>query len=129
MGQYPVFSLFQFLFLIPQNSYLKILSAHSVEGRVPFLDQEMIQLGQLIPWEMKIAGSAQVEKWILRKAFEHLLPTEIIWRNKEQFDEGSGTVDVLNGLVAKTMSEDEALKYRLRFPETELRSSEETPLC
>jgi asparagine synthase (glutamine-hydrolysing) len=103
----------------------RMTMAHSVEGRVPFLDLEMIQLGQLIPWEMKIAGSDQVEKWILRKAFEDLLPAEIIWRDKEQFDEGSGTVDVLSGLVGKTMSEDEALTYRLRFPGTELRSSEE----
>jgi asparagine synthase (glutamine-hydrolysing) len=103
----------------------RMTMAHAIEGRVPFLDLTMIRLGQLIPTEMKIAGSPPIEKWILRKAFEDLLPKEIIWRVKEQFDEGSGTVEMLNGILTDVMGRTEIKNYRRRFPETELRSGEE----
>jgi len=103
----------------------RMTMAHAIEGRVPFLDLAMIRLGQLIPPEMKISGSPPIEKWILRKAFEDLLPEEIIWRIKEQFDEGSGTVDMLNGVLAGVMGKTEMENYRRRFSETSLRSEEE----
>ena len=99
--------------------------AHAIEGRVPFLDLSMIRLGQLIPTEMKIAGSPPIEKWILRKAFEDLLPAEITWRIKEQFDEGSGTVEMLEGVLEGVMGKTEMQNYCCRFPETQLRSAEE----
>ena len=103
----------------------RMTMAHAIEGRVPFLDLSMIRLGQRIPPEMKIMGSPPMEKWILRKAFEDILPSEIIWREKEQFDEGSGTVDMLEGALTNVMGKTELQKYRLRFPETHLRSIEE----
>jgi len=103
----------------------RMTMAHAIEGRVPFLDLTMIRLGQLIPPEMKIAGSPPIEKWILRKAFEDLLPKEIIWRIKEQFDEGSGTVEMLDGILTDVMEKTEMKNYRRRFPETALRSREE----
>jgi asparagine synthase (glutamine-hydrolysing) len=103
----------------------RMTMAHAIEGRVPFLDLSMIRLGQLIPPEMKIAGSPPIEKWILRKAFEDLLPKEIIWRIKEQFDEGSGTVEMLDGILTDVMGKTEMKNYRRRFPETVLRSGEE----
>jgi asparagine synthase (glutamine-hydrolysing) len=103
----------------------RMTMAHAIEGRVPFLDLTMIRLGQLIPPEMKIAGSPPIEKWILRKAFEDLLPREIIWRVKEQFDEGSGTVEMIDGILNDIMGKTEIKNYRRRFPETELRSGEE----
>ncbi len=79
----------------------RLTMAHSIEGRVPFLDLGMIDLGQRIPSGLKIRkmeNGLRVEKWILRKAFDDLLPSEIIWRTKEQFDEGSGTSDIMAGL-------------------------------
>jgi asparagine synthase (glutamine-hydrolysing) len=103
----------------------RMTMAHAIEGRVPFLDLQMIRLGQLIPAEMKLAGSPPVEKWILRKAFEDLLPPEIIWRQKEQFDEGSGTADLMNAELSKIMTPGEAQGYRARFPDAKLRSAEE----
>jgi asparagine synthase (glutamine-hydrolysing) len=103
----------------------RMTMAHAIEGRVPFLDLTMIRLGQLIPPEMKISGSPPIEKWILRKAFEDILPKEIIWRVKEQFDEGSGTVEMLDGILTDIMGKTEIKNYRRRFPETELRSGEE----
>jgi asparagine synthase (glutamine-hydrolysing) len=56
-----------------------------------------------LPAEQKLystkGSSDTIEKWILRRACEDLLPTEIAWRKKEQFDEGSGTVRLLQGLL------------------------------
>lgn len=82
----------------------RMTMAHGVEGRVPFLDLDMIELGQLIPPDMKIYGNPPIEKWILRKAFEDLLPKEIIWRKKEQFDEGSGASKMMEMLASKYAS-------------------------
>lgn len=71
--------------------------AHGLEARVPFLDREVIALGLSLPVEMRLRSGQDgvVEKWILRKAFEDLLPQEIVWRTKLQFDEGSGTAGFL----------------------------------
>ncbi len=103
----------------------RMTMAHSIEGRVPFLDLNMIRLGQLIPAELKLNGSPPVEKWVLRKAFEDLLPSEIIWRKKEQFDEGSGTADALDKLTADVMPEDKYQAYLSRHADDNLRSAEE----
>lgn len=103
----------------------RMTMAHSIEGRVPFLDLEMIKLGQRIPSKYKLVGKPPVEKWILRKAFEDLLPKEIIWRDKEQFDEGSGSVDLLNEALKSVITEADAVSYRKNWPDMGLRSSEE----
>ena len=102
--------------------------AHSIEGRVPFLDLEMIKLGQRIPSQLKIRklpDGTPVEKWILRKAFEDLLPSEIVWRTKEQFDEGSGTSDVLAGIGACFMDRAAAREYCAEHTHDRIRSHEE----
>lgn len=78
----------------------RMTMAHSIEGRVPFLDLDAIALAGRIPPQLKLCGSPPVEKWILRLAFEDLLPTGIVWRGKSQFDEGSGTADYLAKTVA-----------------------------
>ncbi len=65
--------------------------ADGIEGRVPFLGKTMVSLGLAIPSRLKLyrdrQGNCVWEKWVLRKAFEDLLPPEILWRDKEQFDE------------------------------------------
>ena len=74
---------------------------------------------------MKLKGDPPVEKYILRKAFEDLLPDEILWRKKEQFDEGSGTVDLLKGLLHDVGATDDIGAYRDRCDGLDLRSQEE----
>ncbi len=103
----------------------RMTMAHSIEGRVPFLDLEMIELGQTIPAELKLPAGGGQEKWVLRTAFEDLLPPEIIWRDKAQFDEGSGTVGLLDRALAGMTDEGEAVKYRMEHRESRLRSAEE----
>jgi asparagine synthase (glutamine-hydrolysing) len=75
----------------------RMTMAHGLEGRVPFLDTEMVALGLSLPtdWKLQPVKGRRVEKWLLRKAFEDLLPSEIVWRDKLQFDQGSGMADLL----------------------------------
>ena len=106
----------------------RMTMAHGLEGRVPFLDTEMIDLGLRLPpeWKLHRAPSGRlIEKWILRQACADLLPEEIVWRDKAQFDEGSGTVDVLPELAASWSGELDVQAYRSRHPQAELRSAEE----
>ncbi|REK09124.1 MAG: asparagine synthase B [Planctomycetota bacterium] len=106
----------------------RLTMAHSLEGRVPFLDLKMVELAQTVPAELKLFAESDgtlTAKWILRKACEDLLPDEITWRRKEQFDEGSGTADIMPQLLARAMSEPAAVGYRTAHPEARLRSAEE----
>ncbi len=103
----------------------RMTMAHSIEGRVPFLDAEMIELAQIIPPKWKLLGNPPLEKWILRKTFEDLLPEEIIWRKKEQFDEGSGIVNLLSEAIPKIIKPEQAETYRQQHQSVLLRSSEE----
>jgi asparagine synthase (glutamine-hydrolysing) len=106
----------------------RLTMAHGIEGRVPFLDTELIELAQTIPPELKLyheGTDRQIEKWILRQACADLLPPEIIWRDKEQFDEGSGTVDLLPELIRSAAASIDPLAYAARYPEDRLRSAEE----
>jgi asparagine synthase (glutamine-hydrolysing) len=75
----------------------RMTMAHGLEGRVPFLDTEMIALGLGLPaeWKLKAVNGRRIEKWVLRKAFEDMLPSDIVWRDKVQFDQGSGLADLL----------------------------------
>lgn len=75
----------------------RMTMAHSLEARVPFLDPEMIRLAMTVPPDLKQRPEhgCDGEKWILRKACEDLLPAEIVWRDKLQFDQGSGFADYL----------------------------------
>ncbi len=79
----------------------RITMAQGLEARTPFLDRDLIDFAQSIPASLKMksvdgSGGGTVEKWILRKACEDLLPPELIWRKKAQFDEGTGTVAALD---------------------------------
>ncbi len=73
----------------------RMTMAHGLEARVPYLDLEMIDLAMRIDPALKLRAAADggdgIEKWILRRAFADLLPDDIVWRRKAQFDQGSGT--------------------------------------
>jgi len=84
----------------------RITMAQGLEARTPFLDRDLIDFAQSIPASLKMkitneAAHETTEKWILRKACEDLLPAELVWRKKAQFDEGSGTVDVLSQALSR----------------------------
>jgi asparagine synthase (glutamine-hydrolysing) len=106
----------------------RLTMAHGLEGRVPFLDVNLIEFAQLIPPQLKLhddGSGRRVEKWILRQACADLLPADIVWRQKEQFDEGSGTVDLLAQVLDRATADIDYEAYIRKYPLVELRSVEE----
>ena len=110
----------------------KSLMAWGVEGRVPFLDKDFIDIAMgLNPSDkMNIKlpdGKQRMEKWILRKAFEDLLPESIAWRQKEQFSDGVGYnwIDTLKKITEEKVSDAEFARRENRFPVNPPKTKEE----
>lgn len=96
----------------------KSLAAWGVEGRVPFLDKEFMDVAMRLNPSEKMTGNGRIEKWVLRKAFENYLPENIVWRQKEQFSDGVGYnwIDSLKQLVSNIISDEELANAKFRFP-------------
>ena len=96
----------------------KSLAAWGVEGRVPFLDKEFLDVAMRLNPKDKMAGNGKMEKWILRKAFEDYLPESVAWRQKEQFSDGVGYnwIDTLRTLTAAQVSDEQMARVNERFP-------------
>ncbi len=105
----------------------KSLAAWGVEGRVPFLDKEFMDVAMMLNPTDKMAGNGKIEKHILRKAFEDYLPHEIAWRQKEQFSDGVGYgwIDTLKQITSEQVSDDQLKLAAHRFPINTPRSKEE----
>lgn len=105
----------------------KSLAAWGVEGRVPFLDKEFMDVAMRINPEEKLIKNGRIEKWIVRKAFEDYLPKEVAWRQKEQFSDGVGYswIDSLKEMTNERISDDELTNAKFRFPINPPRSKEE----
>ncbi len=73
----------------------RVTMVHGLEARVPFLDLDVIALGLSIPAGWKLRGDDRPEKWLLRRAFEGMVPTEVLWRQKAEFGDGSGAAMAL----------------------------------
>lgn len=97
----------------------KSLSAWGVEGRVPFLDKEFMDVAMRLNPKDKLSGTVgKIEKWILRKAFEDYLPEEVAWRQKEQFSDGVGYswIDTLKELTSQQVTDEQMSHAAERFP-------------
>jgi len=96
----------------------KSLAAWGIEGRVPFLDKEFMDVAMRLNPKDKMAGNGKMEKWILRKAFEDYLPKSVVWRQKEQFSDGVGYswIDTLKEEADKTVSAEQLENASVRFP-------------
>lgn len=105
----------------------KSLAAWGIEGRVPFLDKEFMDIAMRLNPEDKMAKNGRIEKWILRKAFEDYLPESIAWRQKEQFSDGVGYswIDTLKAVAAEKVSDEQLANARYRFPINPPMSKEE----
>ncbi len=105
----------------------KSLAAWGVEGRVPFLDTEFLDTAMRINPDAKMCPGATIEKRILREAFAPLLPSEVAWRQKEQFSDGVGYswIDTLKRITADSVSDDEMAHAAERFPIHPPRNKEE----
>ena len=96
----------------------KSLAAWGIEGRVPFLDKEFIDVAMTINPKDKMINSERIEKWVVRKAFENYLPDSVLWRQKEQFSDGVGYnwIDTLKNKVNLEISDEMFNQAKNRFP-------------
>jgi asparagine synthase (glutamine-hydrolysing) len=105
----------------------KSLAAWGVEGRVPFLDKEFMDVAMRLNPKDKMCGNGKMEKYILRKAFENILPESVAWRQKEQFSDGVGYswIDTLRELTSSQISDQQMVHVNERFPVNPPMSKEE----
>jgi asparagine synthase (glutamine-hydrolysing) len=84
-------------------------SAHGLDCRVPFLKPGLLKLVQQFPmsWKLHEVRGKAVDKWILRQAFTSELGSKVAWRDKEQFDQGSGSADMLTSVADEMISDAE----------------------
>ena len=102
----------------------KSLAAWGVEGRVPFLDKEFLDVAMRTNPEAKMCPGKTMEKKIVREAFSDMLPEEIVWRQKEQFSDGVGYswIDTLKKMTEELVSDEQMAHAAERFPIN-------TPMC
>lgn len=105
----------------------KSLMAWGIEGRVPFLDKEFMDVAMTINPKDKMITPDRMEKWVLRKAFEDLLPESIAWRQKEQFSDGVGYswIDTLKQVAEDEVTDEMMANAKFRFPINTPMSKEE----
>jgi len=105
----------------------KSLSAWGVEGRVPFLDKEFLDVAMRTNPEAKMCPGQTIEKRIVREAFADLLPAEVAWRQKEQFSDGVGYswIDTLKAITAQAVTDEQMVHAAERFPINPPKNKEE----
>ena len=96
----------------------KSLAAWGIEGRVPFLDKEFMDVAMRINPKDKMINGERMEKWVVRKAFEDMIPESVAWRQKEQFSDGVGYswIDTLKEIVEKEVSDEQLANAKYKFP-------------
>ncbi len=105
----------------------KSLCAWGVEGRVPFLDKDFLDVAMRINPNEKMCTGKMIEKRIIREAFAYLLPNVVAWRQKEQFSDGVGYswIDTLKKITSDAVSDEQMENATLRFPINTPKNKEE----
>ena len=95
----------------------KSLAAWGIEGRVPFLDKEFMDVAMRLNPQDKMINNERMEKWIVRKAFEDMLPESVAWRQKEQFSDGVGYswIDTLKVVVDTEVTQEQLANAHFRY--------------
>ncbi|WP_338733197.1 asparagine synthase B [Mangrovimonas cancribranchiae] len=95
----------------------KSLAAWGIEGRVPFLDKEFMDVAMRINPQDKMITPERMEKWVIRKAFENYLPESVAWRQKEQFSDGVGYswIDTLKEVVNEAVTDEQLANAKYKF--------------
>ena len=85
---------------------------------MPFLDKEFLDVAMRVDAEQKMSKDGKIEKWIVRKAFEDLLPESVAWRQKEQFSDGVGYswIDTLKKITSEAVTDEQMAHAKERFP-------------
>ena len=95
----------------------RMTMAHALEGRVPFLDTELVARAMRQDPRLKTTGAQRPEKWMLRRAVSDLLPFEIAWRTKEEFAHGTGAARVLSDDAERAVTDDDFARRHELFPD------------
>ena len=105
----------------------KSLSAWGVEGRVPFLDKEFLDIAMRTNPEAKMCPGTTMEKKIVREAFADMLPEAVAWRQKEQFSDGVGYswIDTLKQITSEAVTDEQMAHAAERFPINPPKNKEE----
>ena len=105
----------------------KSLSAWGVEGRVPFLDKEFLDVAMRTNPNAKMCTDNTIEKKIVREAFSDMLPPEVAWRQKEQFSDGVGYswIDSLKQITSEAVTDEQMAHAAERFPINPPKNKEE----
>ena len=105
----------------------KSLSAWGVEGRVPFLDKEFLDVAMRTNPEAKMCPAQTIEKKIVREAFADMLPEAVAWRQKEQFSDGVGYswIDTLKQITSEAVTDEQMAHAAERFPINPPKNKEE----
>ena len=105
----------------------KSLAAWGVEGRVPFLDKEFLDVAMRLNPAAKMCPGRTIEKKIVREAFAPLLPEAVAWRQKEQFSDGVGYswIDTLKAVTAAAVTDEQMARAAERFPVNPPQNKEE----
>lgn len=103
----------------------RMTMAHSIEGRVPFLDKEMIRFGLSIPPSLKFHKGKGTEKTLLRKAFKGSLPDSVLNRPKQKFSHGAGSRDLMSIYANQKYDDEQFSQALIDHPDAKLRSKEE----
>ncbi|WP_459212862.1 asparagine synthase B [Aquimarina rhabdastrellae] len=105
----------------------KSLAAWGIEGRVPFLDKEFMDVAMRINPQDKMINGERMEKWVIRKAFESYLPESVAWRQKEQFSDGVGYswIDTLKEVVNEQVTDEQLANAKYKFPDQTPTTKEE----
>jgi len=103
----------------------RITMAHSLEGRVPFLDLDFVTYALAIDPQLKLSNEDTIEKWLLRKAFRGYLPDEVLWRTKMEFADGCGSAQLITRYVEEEISDAEFQAQKQPSEHIQLASKEE----
>lgn len=103
----------------------RMTMAHSIEGRVPFLDQQMVELAFRLPPQWKLRRKNRAEKDLLRRSFAGILPEAILQRPKKKFSHGAGSGNLLAEYANQTISDAQFERESAQAPAVGLRSKEE----
>lgn len=89
-------------------------SAHGLVTHLPFLDREIVRFARAVPPYLKIwRNGGVIEKWVLRKAVDDLLPADVVWRKKAKFWQGAGVAELLSEHAENVISDSDFRQSRL----------------
>lgn len=103
----------------------RLTMAHSIEGRVPFLDIDFVEYATSIDPKLKQVDEYRMEKWLLRKAFQGYIPEEVLWRTKTEFADGCASSHVVAEFAEHDISDTEFERQRNDLAPIDIYSKEE----